>query len=221
MDAAQTEKRVLVVTSVEAERDAVLCGLGGDTRFAVRVGGVGPMAAAASTARIAATEGPYDLVVCAGISGGFVEHAEVGSLVVASEIVCADLGAETAEGFLSLDELGFGSARVPVEQKLAARLTERLQEAGLPAKLAPVLTLSTVTGTAETAAALSRRMPEAAAEAMEGYGVAVAAQAAGLPVLEIRAVSNAIGPRDKSAWRIKDALAALEAASSVLREVIQ
>ncbi|MED4752684.1 futalosine hydrolase [Brevibacillus choshinensis] len=220
METAQNEKRVLIVTSVEPERVAVLRGLRDDSRFTVRNGGVGPIAAAASTARILATEEPFDLVICAGISGGFVDQAEVGSLVVASEIVCADLGAETAEGFSSLDELGFGSASVPVDQELVAHVTDALQRAGLSARKGPVLTLSTVTGTAATALELSKRMPGAAAEAMEGYGVAVAAQDVGVPVLEIRAVSNAIGPRDKSAWRIKDALAALEAASSVLREVL-
>ncbi|QRG68458.1 futalosine hydrolase [Brevibacillus choshinensis] len=221
MEDVQKAQRILVVTSVEPEREAVLRGIGDDDRFTVRIGGVGPIAAAASTARILAVEESFDLVVCAGISGGFVGQAEVGSLVVASEIVCADLGAETAEGFSSLDELGFGSASVPVDQRMVDRVTDAFMKAGLPARKGPVLTLSTVTGTAETALELSRRMPGAAAEAMEGYGVAVAAQDAGVPVLEIRAVSNAIGPRDKSAWRIKDALAALEAASSVLREVLR
>ncbi|MED1950373.1 futalosine hydrolase [Brevibacillus centrosporus] len=220
MEDSRKKRRVLVVTSVEPEREAILRGLGNDGRFTVRIGGVGPIAAAARTARILAIEEPFDLVICAGISGGFIGQAEVGSLVVGSEIVCADLGAETAEGFCSLDELGFGSAHVPVDQQLAASVTEALQAAKLPVKMAPILTLSTVTGTAQTAAELARRMPDAAAEAMEGYGVAVAAQDAGIPVLEIRAVSNAIGPRDKSAWRMKEAFAALEAASSVLREVL-
>lgn len=220
MDKNRSEKRILVVTSVEAERDAVLRGLRDDSRFTVMVGGVGPIAAAASTARMLATE-EYDLVICAGICGGFVGQAEVGSLVVASEIICADLGAETLEGFLSLDELGFGQARVPVDQELVASVTEAMQAAGLPARKGAVLTLSTVTGTPETTAELLARVPGAAAEAMEGYGVATAAVDCGLSILEIRAVSNAIGPRDKSAWRIKDALGALEAASSVLREVLQ
>lgn len=58
----------------------------------------------------------YDLVINAGIAGGFPDRAEVGSLVIAEEIVCADLGAESPEGFLSLDELGFGSStRIPAE----------------------------------------------------------------------------------------------------------
>ncbi|MEB9897892.1 futalosine hydrolase, partial [Bacillus cereus] len=47
---AGTGHRILIVTSVPAERDAVLRGLDGDARFNVIVGGVGTAAAAASTA---------------------------------------------------------------------------------------------------------------------------------------------------------------------------
>ncbi|WP_051217419.1 futalosine hydrolase [Paenibacillus assamensis] len=213
-------KRILIVTAVDVERDAVLRGLDGDSRFEVIAGGVGPASAAASTATKLAL-GNYDLVVSAGIAGGFAGRATVGTLVVASEIIAADLGAETAEGFRRVDELGFGSASVAVETELASRLTAALQAAAQTVALAPVLTLSTVTGTTETAAALAQRIPTAAAEAMEGYGVAVAAQQCGIPVLELRAISNPIGPRDRDAWRIGDALAALQAASSILKEVLR
>jgi futalosine hydrolase len=213
--------RVLIVTAVEAERDAVWRGLRGSSRFDVLVGGVGPIAAAISTASVlAAAKSDYDLVISAGIGGGFVGRAGIGSLVIANEIIAADLGAETPEGFSSLDKLGFGSTRVPVATSLAARVTESLRAAGLPVHVGPVLTVSTVTGTAETASALAARVPGAAAEAMEGYSVAAAAHNRGLPVLEIRAVSNPVGPRDRTTWKIGDALKALEEASSVLMEVL-
>ncbi|WP_204343703.1 futalosine hydrolase [Paenibacillus elgii] len=212
--------RVLVITAVPAERDAVLRGLRGDERFDVVAGGVGPAASAASAAKaLAAAE--YGMVVSAGIGGGFPGRAEIGSLVVADAIVAADLGAETPEGFRSVDELGFGSSRIAVDASLAARLTEALQSAGLPAHTGPVLTVSTVTGTAATASELAARMPGAAAEAMEGFGVAVAARDRGLPALELRAISNAVGPRDREAWRIKEALDALEAAGAILLEVLR
>lgn len=220
MEAQWKERRVLVVTSVEAEREAVRRGLQDDRRFEVIIGGVGPMSAAARTARELASK-PYDLVVCAGICGGFVGRAEVGSIVVASEIICADLGAETPEGYMSVDELGFGSSRIGVDSDLSGSLTAAVKKAGIAAVYAPVLTLSTVTGTAQTTAELLLRVPTAAAEAMEGFGVATAALDFSLPIVELRAVSNAIGPRDKSAWRIKEALGALEQASSALREVLR
>ncbi|WP_042168373.1 futalosine hydrolase [Paenibacillus gorillae] len=218
-----TQPKILIMTAVAAERDAVLRGLQGDTRFEVREAGVGPVAAAVSAATTLALagEGAYRLVICAGIAGGFVGRAAIGSVVVADELIAADLGAETPEGFRRVDELGFGSAHIAADAKLGARLIEALRLAGLTAVQAPVLTLSTVTGTAATAEELAARVPNAAAEAMEGFGIAAAAQSHGLPVLEIRAISNAIGPRDRDAWRIKEALQSLEAASAVLMEVIE
>jgi futalosine hydrolase len=100
------------------------------------------------------------------------------------------------------------------------RVAEALRGAGLAVTTGPVLTVSTVTGTAATAAELAARVPGAAAEAMEGFGVATAAHDRGVPILEIRAISNPVGPRDRAAWRINEALDALEAASSVLLEVL-
>ncbi|MDX2648982.1 futalosine hydrolase [Streptomyces sp. PA03-1a] len=210
--------RLLVVTAVPAERDAVVRGLGGTpaeqpvpggrvllrTALAdVLAAGVGPAAAAAGTAA-ALTAARYGLVVSAGIAGGFQPHAPVGSVVVANAIVAADLGAEGPEGFLPVAELGFGTS----EHRPPGPLSRRVADV-LGAAYGPVLTVSTVTGTAGRAAELTRRHPGAPAEAMEGFGVAEAAAAHGLPVLEIRTVSNPVGPRDRTAWRIGEALDAL------------
>ncbi|SFG84949.1 futalosine hydrolase [Desulfotomaculum arcticum] len=215
----QPGARVLVMTAVPVEREAVFRGLRGDQRFDILVAGVGPVAAAVNTAKALATTG-YGLVVSAGIGGGFPGQAELGSLVVASEIVAADLGVETPEGFNSMDELGFGPTRIQADAGLVNLLTEALPAAGLPVKTGPVLTVSTVTGTADSAAKLAARVPGATAEAMEGYGVALAARDRGVPVLELRAISNLVGPRDRAAWRVKEALDVLEAAGSVLLEVL-
>ncbi len=212
--------RVLIVTAVPAECDAVQRGLGKDNRFEVLASGVGPVAAAAGTA-MALARTRYDLVVCAGIGGGFTGQAEVGSLVVADEIIAADLGAETPDGFLSLEELGFGCNRIQADHHWVVQVTEAFQNAGLPVTTGPVLTVSTVTGTAKTAADLAARVPGAVAEAMEGYGVAAAARMQDVPVMEIRAVSNPVGPRDRDAWRVKEALDRLSEASAVLREVFR
>ncbi|MFE7424962.1 futalosine hydrolase [Streptomyces sp. NPDC057545] len=265
--------RVLVVTAVPAERDAVTRAFGDGTRVTVRrvpgaelhrvhgsggpgvaidvlAGGAGPAAAAAATAfglasgHASAAPGnapgpisgpgsgpapyepvsgpyglapaPYDLVVSAGIGGGFVPAAPVGSLVVASGIVAADLGAETPEGFVPVTGLGFGRDRHVPPRSLVRDVTAAT--GALPGE---ILTVSTVTGSAERAAALLAAHPRAAAEAMEGFGVAEAADRAGVPVLELRAVSNAVGPRDRDAWRIGDALTALTGAFGKLLPVLE
>ena len=54
---------------------------------------------------------------------------------------------------------------------------------------------------------------------MEGFGVAVAAQNMGIPFLEIRAVSNPVGSRNRGAWKIEAALERLAEAGAVIREV--
>ncbi|MFE7396017.1 futalosine hydrolase [Streptomyces sp. NPDC057557] len=229
--------RVLVVTAVPAERDAVTRAFGDVSEVAVREvpgarlhrvdapggcvvvdvlsGGAGPAAAAAATA-FGLASGPYDLVVSAGIGGGFAPVAPVGSLVVARRIVAADLGAETPEGFVPVTALGFGR-----DWYLPPRSLVRDVAAATGALTGEILTVSTVTGSAERAAALLSAHPRAAAEAMEGFGVAEAAERTGVPVLELRAVSNAVGPRDRDAWRIGDALAALTGAFGKLIPVLE
>ncbi|NUS13634.1 MAG: futalosine hydrolase [Streptomyces sp.] len=216
-------RRVLVLTAVEAEREAVLAGLAAAGRPAdrtvVETVGVGPASAAArGMFHMVAqqTASVLDLVVCAGIGGGFSPAAPVGSLAVAESIVAADLGVRTADGFTPLAELGFGRG----ELRPPARLS-RAVAAALGASYGPVLTVATVTGTAERAAELADRHPGAVAEGMEGFGIAEAADVAGVPVLEIRGISNAVGPRDRAAWRIGDALAALTAAFGKLPGVLE
>ncbi|MGP3951711.1 futalosine hydrolase [Streptomyces sp. 7N604] len=253
-DGGPRRARVLVVTAVAAEADAVQAGLSdalaaqadaaGDTagdagssgrRFPparsawpgvdVIAAGVGPAAAAAATstalttAELAGT--PYGLVLSAGIGGGFAPLAPVGAVVVAEAIVAADLGAETPDGFAPVEELGFGrSLHIPPPES-ARRAAKALEQGGLRAVLAPVLTVSTTTGSAGRAAELLARHPRAAAEAMEGFGVAEAAAAHGVPVLEVRAVSNPVGPRDRGAWRIGEALEALRRAFHLLTPIVE
>ena len=213
-----SEKVILVVTSVEAERQAILQGLKGDRRFDVVLGGVGSIAAGINTA-LALAEKEYRLVISAGIAGGFPNRAEVSSVVVASEIIVADLGVETLEGFTTIETLGFGSNKVNTELTQGEKLIEALGNSGIVLHKGPILTVSTVTGTQASANELLKRVPNAVAEAMEGFGVAYAAQTKGIPVLEVRAISNLVGPRDRDVWKIKEALEALTVASSKFSEV--
>lgn len=46
-------------------------------------------------------------------------------------------------------------------------------------------------------------------EAMEGFAVLRAAQLAGIPAIEVRAIANAIEERDRALWRFDDAFAAI------------
>ena len=199
---------LLVVTAVAAEAEAVRAGADPD-HVVVEPVGVGPAAAAAGTARLLAA-GRYRAVISAGIAGGFVGRAPVGATVLGARSIAADLGAESPAGFLPIEELGFGTSQVAADPVLFKALAAALPDA----VLGDVLTLATVTGTVATAEALAARFPRAVAEAMEGFGAATAA--AGLPFAELRTISNPIGPRDRSAWRLAEALDALSTASAAL-----
>ncbi|MFI9204862.1 futalosine hydrolase [Streptomyces sp. NPDC053048] len=234
--------RVLVVTAVTAERDAVTAASGpppGEVRLPggtllhrvkpgnadgpvldVLAAGVGPAASAAGAATAltaaALTGEPYQLVIASGIAGGFAPRAGLGAVVVSDAIVAPDLGAQSSDGgFLSLSELGFGVIEHRVPEPLARRVAE-----ATGAVRGEVLTVTSATGTAERAAELTARHPDAVAEGMEGFGVAEAAVAHQVPVIELRTVSNAVGPRDRGTWRVGEALAALTGAYRRLHPVL-
>jgi futalosine hydrolase len=202
---------LLIVTAVVPEAEAIRKGLGPDSPITVAPVGVGMAAAAAGTAKLLTlANGRYTGVISAGIAGGI--GIPLGTTVLATRSVAADLGADSPDGFISLDDLGFGSASMTVDQKLLTRLREALPEA----PVGDVLSVSTVTGTSAGTARIVERYPAAVAEAMEGYGVACAAQLAEIPFAELRTISNAVGPRDRASWQIGAAFAALTAAAAAL-----
>ncbi|SBV28441.1 futalosine hydrolase [Micromonospora krabiensis] len=213
---------LLVVTAVPAEADAVRAGVA-DPTVTVAPVGVGPAVAGAATARLLALAEaagrPYRAVVSAGVAGGFTDHVAVGGTVLGTASIAADLGAESPEGFIPIDDLGMPPALLGTGSTVTAdpELLAALRATLPTATVGPVLTVTTVTGTAASTEALRRRHPEAVAEAMEGYGVAVAAAQAGLPFAELRTISNPVGPRDRDAWRLREALAALTEAAPALR----
>ena len=227
---------IVVATAAEAERLRDLPG----RAAGVVVSGVGPVAAALATAAALSTAalrgGPYDLAVSAGIAGAYPGSGlKPGDLAVSSEIIHADLGTEdggsraggpragatgvTGDGaaWLGLEDLGL-SVRpdAPHFGHFAAweGAADLARRAG--ATLGPLLTLSSVTASAAGALAWETRFPGALTEGMEGAGVAHAALLAGVPVLELRGVSNPVGPRDRASWRVGEALAATRRGLEVL-----
>jgi futalosine hydrolase len=226
----------LVVTAVAAERDAVADGIGSPQAVTVGpypssrrcetsgpdvlvvAGGVGPAAAAAATAHVVATH-DVALVVSMGVAGAFVSaRLKHGDTAVATSIVAADLGAMSPERFLDLGALGHdGGATVDCPPALVSAARDRLAAAGLHVAVGAILTLSTMTGTSERAAELMSRHG-GIAEAMEGAGVAHVAALHGLPVLEVRTISNEVGLRDRDAWDLVTALTSLGTAAGALFE---
>lgn len=183
----------------------------------VLAGGIGPAAAAAATATALALDPGFSLVLSTGIAGGFAPAGvRIGDVVLASRSVHADLGAQSSGGFLSAADLGWAGTAFPGPVDLLPYLAEQIRQAGLSVHVGPVLTVSTVTGTSATADRLHRAQ-RPVAEGMEGAAVAGAAERFGRDLLEVRAVSNVVGDRDRRSWNIP---AALDVLSSALAAVL-
>jgi nucleoside phosphorylase len=184
--------RILVVAATDRE-------LATSPEWDVLVCGVGPVDAAARTAAALDRHRPM-AVVHVGIAGA---HAESDLLPPALVI-----GAESR-----YCDLGMGPEWAPSVIVPPAVLLEAARRALPGAAVLAIGTSARVNGTGHVVA----RPP---VEAMEGFGVLRAAQLAGVPAIEVRAISNAIEEPDRSRWRFGEALAAIAAATPrIVREV--
>ena len=165
--------------------------------------GVGAVNAAYALTRFLDREQVNGIVVC-GIGGAYPGSGlAVGSVVCAESECYGDLGASSPDGFLDMQALGF-----PVIPGVYNVLPMQLFPV---ARRARFVTMNTCTGTDDAAQAIEARTG-GGVESMEGAAIAHVAALAGIPVGEIRGISNLVGNRDRSAWRLKEAAAAAQEA---------
>jgi futalosine hydrolase len=180
-----------------------------------------------------------ELVLQVGIAGGFAARwspvrARPGDVVIATQDSYSDTGSSTPEGWISAAELGIPIAQVdgaelggvfPADPELVEWALDVLGGAGLglgdgqteaPDVLAgPFVTSSTVTGLDDEAKLIGERWG-ALAESMEGAAAAHVCALHGVPFLELRAISNVVGDRDRSGWLVEDAAQTAARAALVL-----
>jgi nucleoside phosphorylase len=145
--------------------------------------GIGPVEAAVASGRVLAEIRP-DTLLHVGIAGA--RGLPVPQLVIGSEAVYED---------------ALAGGLVPERERPDPRLVDAAQRALPEARVLPIGTSARVGGTSRCEV-----------EAMEGFAVLRAARLAGVPAVEVRAVSNEIDEPDRTRWRFDDALAALDAA---------
>lgn len=170
--------------------------------------GFGPVAAAARTSQLLGRLRPRR-VLLAGIAGTFDEERfPLGAALAFGSVALDGLGVGEGEELLTPSALGF--AQWPGEAGGAPRVEERLA-LELPAGCADplLLTACAASGSPREAERRRARFPQAAAEDMEGFGVALACALHGVPLTILRGISNRVGERDAERWRIPAALGAL------------
>ncbi len=196
----------LIVTSVAAETEAI----GSHAGTRVVTSGVGRTNAAAATTEAILRHGPFECVLCAGVAGALPGGGlAIGGVVVASSCLYVEEGLITPEGFTDMTALGlalgdFAGNVVPVDGRLLALLQGWFA-------VGPIATVATCSGSDPAAQEVVRRTG-AVAEAMEGAAVVHAARRLGVGGIELRAISNTTGDRDRQQWDLAGALAALSRA---------
>ena len=190
--------------------------------------GVGPVASALALGRYLGREQaarrpePLRGILNLGLAGTYdADAAPVGSLVLATEEVYPEYGVrphpphpEDGQEMLPLP-LGFPQSEIKgrkVFDRLPLASESALGNMGLNWhsgwKQGVSVTVAGVSGTPERARRLAA-LCGGVSENMEGFPLALGAAMAGIPFVELRAVSNAAGLRPPQGWDMPAALAAL------------
>lgn len=211
---------LLVVAATEGELSSLDIGsTGGHRHIEVVITGVGMVATAAHVSRALART-RFDLAINLGVCGAFDRALALGSVVHVTSDRISEVGVEDGPAFVPAEAIGLvdagtapftGGCLVNAAPPASASLAALPQVSGI--------TVNTVHGDAASiAAVVGRCHPQV--ESMEGAAFMYACLIAGVPFAQIRAVSNYVERRNRAAWRLPEAIAALgRTATAVIGEV--
>ncbi len=158
--------------------------------------GVGPVEAAVRTAQRLAHDAP-DAVLHVGIAGARqASGLQIGEIIIGTESHYSDL-----------------SAQIP------SLVTTALPDPELFARIAALLPTAKQLPIATSAAIGGRH--NCNVEAMEGFAVLRAAAHAGVPCVEVRAISNMVEESDRSKWDFAGGLQAIAIAARTVLDGLE
>lgn len=175
--------------------------------------GFGPIAAAARTAQLL-NRIPARRIILVGIAGTYDEQRfPVGSAVAFDAVVVDGIGAGEGDTFRGPAALGFAqwpgspdTCEAAVYERLRLEPLTRADSADDGRLL---VTVCAASGSAAEAKTRHTAHPNATAEDMEGFAVALAGELHRVPVTVVRGISNVAGDRDRNHWRIEAALSSV------------
>ncbi len=166
--------------------------------------GVGMLASAVALTRLAIEDKP-DLVIQIGIAGTFNKKLALGKVVVVNEEILGDTGVEEEGIWKDIFDLKLEkSSYHPFEKRklpnpwLAKYNLLKLQEVNAIS----VNEISTNINRIE----MIKKKYNPTIETMEGAALHYVCRETNIPFLQIRAISNYIGERDKSKWKINHSI---------------
>ena len=146
----------------------------------------------------------YDLVLQVGVGGSFDTSVPLGSLLFVTSERYGDLGAEDHDNYIDIFDLGLlqDDTYPHANRALVNPLLPTLALTDLPK--AAALTVNSVSGSEATIA--RRRQYGCTVESMEGAAFHYICLMEGVPFAQVRSISNYVTPRDKSQWKMKEAI---------------
>jgi futalosine hydrolase len=169
--------------------------------------GVGILHSCFSITKLIFEEKP-ELIIQAGIAGAFNVDIPLGTVVAVKDEIMADTGVIENGTFKDLFDLNLQQENsFPFTQrKLQNNYLHRLNYLQLPEVTG--ITVNEITTRVERIEVL-RSKYDAAIESMEGASLHYCCLHTSTPFIQIRAVSNYIGERDKAKWNFNDAFSNL------------
>lgn len=149
-----------------------------------------------------------DYLIQAGFAGSFDEAYPPGSLVFVAEEAIADLGVQENNTFKDVFDMGLQEASTgPYTGKwLVNPYCADWNDHELP--FVKGITINEIT-THPQRIEILRSKYQPVTESMEGAALHYTALMERIPFIQLRAISNYVGERDKSKWKMKEAITAL------------
>jgi futalosine hydrolase len=149
-----------------------------------------------------------DIIIQAGIGGSFREELPPGSACFVDEEVLADLGAIDGGGFADIFDLGLADSNdEPFRNRVLPNpYAEKWKAFGLP--FVRGATINCISSTPVQAQMIARKY-DPAVESMEGAALHYVCLMESVPFIQLRAVSNFAGERDKRNWKLQEAIGVL------------
>jgi len=166
--------------------------------------GVGMLASAVALTKMVIEDRP-DLVIQAGIAGTFDTSMALGKVVVIKEESLGDTGVQEDGKWKDVFDLKLEKSSYPPfdKRKLPNEWLDKYNLLQLPEVAA--VTVNQITTDKNRIEQLVKKY-EPVIESMEGAALHYVCRQMNMPFIQIRAISNYIGERDKTQWKIKEAI---------------
>ena len=146
----------------------------------------------------------YDFIIQAGIAGAFTDAIKLGQTVIVKQDSYGDLGMEEKEIFTPVFESGFvDKNEFPFTDGWLMNTNEILKTSALLKVKA--VTVNKISDSFLQKQQLIRQF-NADIESMEGAALHYVCLQENIQFIQIRSISNQVGERDKSKWKMEEAI---------------